>query len=266
MNETKTKEISFGVQGEFVTKIAREWFYTGEKSFDEVMEFLLACMENPDISENERKRHAADILLGWAALKGSSAAGTYHLERYEPGEEEPMPKIMNIWKEVEKRKEAEKKLSKMVEKWDIAMKYISEDTKLKIRKALGEETAEDRQQETLSNYVRHMADKKEHTTADYGWLEPDGTFHSVKWGDHEKWAELYLQKTMSRDECYDTLFAGDYLVNKGWVLLHNPSMGIASPTKDDTKRYTQAQKNFLYDYYIERDCHEEANAIWQEDE
>lgn len=273
MNETKTKEISFDVQGEFVTKIAREWFYTGEKSFDEVMEFLLACMENPDISENERKRHAADILLGRAALKGSSAAGTYHLERYEPGKEEPMPKIMNIWKEVEKRKEAEKKLSKMVEKWDIAMKYISEDTKLKIRKALGEETAEDRQQETLSSYVKRMTDETEHKTADYGWLEPDGIFHGVEWGDHEKWANKYLQKKLSVEEYRHVIFggnnvmsAGDYLTTKGWVLLHNPSMGIAFPTRDSTKRYTKPQKDFLYDYYIERDCHEEANAIWQEDE
>lgn len=56
------------------------------------------------------------------------------------------------------------------------------------------------------------------------------------------------------------------LVERGWVLLHNPSQGIAFPTKNPVKEYTKAQKEFLYDYYMERDCKKEANAIWQEDE
>lgn len=60
--------------------------------------------------------------------------------------------------------------------------------------------------------------------------------------------------------------AGDWLVERGWVLLHNPSRGIAFPTKNPVKEYTKAQKEFLYDYYMERDCKKEANAIWQEDE
>lgn len=55
-----------------------------------------------------------------------------------------MSKNMSIWKEVEKRKEVEKKLSKMVERWDIAMECIQEDAKREIRKVLGEETVEDR--------------------------------------------------------------------------------------------------------------------------
>lgn len=58
--------------------------------------------------------------------------------------------------------------------------------------------------------------------------------------------------------------AGDWLVERGWVLLHNPSRGIAFPTKNPVKEYTKAQKEFLYDYYMERDCKKEANAIWKE--
>ena len=50
-----------------------------------------------------------------------------------------------------------------------------------------------------------------------------------------------------------------------WVLLHNPQQGIAIPTRDITREYTKAQKEFLYDYYMERDCKEEANAIWQDE-
>ena len=58
--------------------------------------------------------------------------------------------------------------------------------------------------------------------------------------------------------------AGDWLVERGGVLLHNPSQGIAYPTKNSVREYTKAQKEFLYDYYMERGCKEEANAIWKE--
>lgn len=57
----------------------------------------------------------------------------------------------------------------------------------------------------------------------------------------------------------------DGVVKRGWVLLHNPQQGIAIPTRDITREYTKAQKEFLYDYYMERDCKEEANAIWQDE-
>lgn len=58
----------------------------------------------------------------------------------------------------------------------------------------------------------------------------------------------------------------DGAIKRGWVLLHNPSQGIAIPTRDFSREYTKAQKEFLYDYYMERNCKKEANAIWQEDE
>ena len=41
-NEIGTKKLSFNIQGEFITKLAREWFYSGKKSYDEVLEMLMA--------------------------------------------------------------------------------------------------------------------------------------------------------------------------------------------------------------------------------
>ena len=136
-----------------------------------------------------------------------------------------------------------------------------------VRKELGEETAEDRQQTTLDSFIKRMTDEEKHTTEDYGWLEPNGTFHAVEWGRHEGWASDYMREHMSEEEWLNdmTSRAGDYLTDRGWVLLHNPSQGIAIPTKNPLKSYTKAQKEFLYDYYMERDCEKEANAIWKED-
>lgn len=275
----KRKTLSFDVHGEFITKIAREWFYTGEKSYEKVMEILMGSMAGTNTPEAQIRRYAEDILLGRAALAGSTAAGTYHLETYEPGEEDHMPQSMDIWKEVERRRKAEDGLQKMVERWNVAMDRISERTQREIRKALGEETAEDRQQDTLDAYMKRMTDTEGHETADYGWLEPDGTFHEVEWGDHQEWANDYLDKNLTQEEQFaamveinasgmvkstpEVIGAADYLVRRGWVLLHNPQQGIAIPTRDTTREYTKAQKEFLYDYYMERDCTKEANAIWR---
>lgn len=57
---------------------------------------------------------------------------------------------------------------------------------------------------------------------------------------------------------------GDFLTDRGWVLLHNPSQGIAIPTTSPGKRYTKAQKEFLYQYFIDRNCEKEANEIWED--
>ena len=271
------RRISFDIHGEFITQLAREWFYTGEKSHEKVIEILMDSMTGTDTPEAQIRRYAEDVLLGRAALKGSTEAGTYHLETYEPGEEEQMPQSMNIWKEVERRKKAEKDLRRMIERWDVAMDHISESTQREIRKELGEETAEDRQQDALDSFMARMMDKEDHTTEDYGWLEPDGTFHGVEWGEHQEWAQNYMNEKFQKEamdgdidlqtKCNVGLIgAGDWLVERGWVLLHNPSQGIAFPTKNPVKEYTKAQKEFLYDYYMERDCKKEANAIWQEDE
>ncbi|MFR5150272.1 MAG: hypothetical protein ACLTER_12575 [Ruminococcus sp.] len=62
----------------------------------------------------------------------------------------------------------------------------------------------------------------------------------------------------------DVIGAADYLVRRGWVLLHNPQQGIAIPTRDITREYTKAQKEFLYDYLHGKRLQKEANAIWKE--
>ena len=274
-NQLETRNLSFNVYGEYITQIAREWFYYGEKSLDEIIELLMDSMSGTDAPEAQLRRYAEDILIGRAVLKGSTAAGTYHLEVYGPGEEEPMLGSMNIWKQVERRKDLEKGIERATERWNKAMEFLPEATQREIRKMLGEETEEDRQTEAVESYIKRMTDKDEHTTGDYGWLEPNGTFHEAEWGEHQEWAQSYIAENFPEEaensdvsmqmKCNVGLIgAADWLVERGWVLLHNPSQGIAFPTKNLVREYTKAQKEFLYDYYMERNCEKEANTIWQE--
>lgn len=180
--KAEKKTLTFGITGEFITQITREWFYSGEKSIEKVMEILKDCMTGTDAPESKIRRYAEDILLGRAALKGSTADGTYHLERYEPGEEKSLPRSMNIWKIPQLRREAEEKLKEMNEQFCVAMEHLPESEQRAVRRELGMETWEDREQQQIDEFLKRMMDVKEHTTTDYGWLEPDGTFHGVEWG------------------------------------------------------------------------------------
>ncbi len=126
----------------------------------------------------------------------------------------------------------------------------------------------------LGNFLKRQM---KNTEDDYGWLEPSGEFHPVDWGKHQEWAENYINSNFSEEEwmkvgitkagIISTISGfGDYLTTKGWILLHNPAQGIAIVTKKNECRITKAQKEFLYDYYMKRDCENEANELYQERE
>lgn len=257
------RTLSFGITGEFITQITREWFYSGEKSIGKIMEILKSSMTGTDTPEAQIERFAEDILIGRAALKGSTDEGTYHLETYDPGEEERLLTNTDIWRLPQLLKDSRRKCDRMQERFLIAMEHLSEREQREVRRELGEETEEDRLELNLYKYIDRMMDKEEHTTGDYGWLEPNGTFHEVEWGEHQKWADEYVEQNFP-DQYEDILEAGDWLTERGWVLLHNPSQGTAFATGSLVRDMTKAQREFLYDYYTERDCKKEANEVWKE--
>lgn len=242
------------------------------------MELLINSMAGTDTSEATLRRYAEDILIGRAELKGNTADGTYHLEAYEPEEQPKMPDNMNIWKVLERnikeRKRLQEELDEMTERYTVAMEHLSASEQEDVLRELGEEIEEDQATSLLDSFMKRWKDEEERTTEDYGWLEPNGTFHAVEWGEHQNWAQEYLEEhepEVAMDHEVDMqikcnvglIGAGDYLVERGWVLLHNPMQGIAYPTRNPIKDYTKAQQEFLYDYYVERDCQKEANAIYE---
>ena len=257
-------EITFDIHGEYITDTVRELFYSGKITYDKAINTLIHSMSGTDLIYSQLKRYAEDILLGRAALKGSTREGTYRLKIFDPGEEESLPQNMNVWKGIKKLKDQEEKINDLQYRWDVAMNLISEDFKYDIRQALGEEEPEEKSEGILGSYIKRMMDEEKHSTEDYGWLAPDGTFYEVDWSEHQEWANDYIQEHYFEDwlklpcKCNDS---GDYLIDKGWILLHNPSQGIAIVTGNSWK-YTKSQKEFLYKYYIERGLNKEANTIW----
>lgn len=274
----EVREISFDVRGEFITQMAKEWFFIENRGYDKVMELLLSCMEGTEQSEKELKRLAEDILLGRAALVGSTRDNTYHMEVYEPDEQPEQPEWFNVFRKMSdlmsKLKDTEKELQKMQGWYAVAMEYVPEYKRNDVLKETDQPIESRYGNSLLSDFMERMMGEEEHTTEDYGWLEPNGTFHEVEWGRHQEWATEYVKEnfpeeykeiSMQSNTGTGLIGEGDWLVEKGWVLLHSPSQGMAQPTRNPVKRYTKAQQEFLYDYYQERNREKEANAVYEEE-
>lgn len=274
------KEVTFNIEGKFITQLAREWMFYEGREFEKVMDLLLSCMCGTNQSEKTLRRLAEDVLLGRAELSGNTAEGTFCLTTYNADEQTDVAEQFNIFRRyseaIRKIKETEEEKEKYREWYEIAMNYVPEYLKNEVRRRTDQPIESRYGSDILYGFIERTMDEKEHSTEDYGWLEPDGTFHEVEWGVHQEWAQNYMdekfpEEAMNGDINLQTkcnvglIGAGDWLVERGWVLLHNPSQGIAFPTKNPMKRYTKAQKEFLYDYYMERGKEKEANAIYGDD-
>ena len=275
--ETTMMRLTFSVQGEFITQLAREQCHN-EGKFEYAVELLMNCMMTDELSEREIRQMAIEILNGDAELHGVYPGDDYGF-RYLDAKDESW----NIEKTLQKLLEANKAYKEELEDLMCKYNFISENIQdymfdrlnSKYRSLYDENLFSDigtQEEEPLySNILEsYMKRQKCNSEDDFGWLEPNGTFHPVEWGDHQKWAYEWLKKNLSKEEfdglkCRHRLYeAGDELMKKGWILLHNPSQGIEFTTKDETKRYTKAQQDFLYQYYTDRDCYKEANGIFEE--
>lgn len=116
--------------------------------------------------------------------------------------------------------------------------------------------------------VSPMEDTEENKEkTEYGWLSPDGTFYPVEFAKHQVWASNYVLKLCKNEDIsFDEApksDAGDWLVDRGWVLIHNPYKTLKI-TRNPVGRLTKSQKEFLYEYLSQRNRNEEANKIISE--
>ena len=104
---------------------------------------------------------------------------------------------------------------------------------------------------------------------DYGWLSPDGEFYASDWGTHQTKATEILDENNWTSEAWkmqqseERLTDADYLSKyKNFVLIHSASQGIPYPTILEGKRLTKKQREFLYDFYMERNYVSLANKYF----
>ena len=111
----------------------------------------------------------------------------------------------------------------------------------------------------------------------YGWLSPTGEFFEGEFGEHEALARkisdtkiekhAFLFANRKRRENGEVEFntVGDFLVDRGWVLIDNPlRYGVDKVTHNYKKPFTKAQREYLYDYFYNRGEKERAKMFLED--
>lgn len=297
--------LNFSAKGEFITKLARETFLYNHKLGKAVDIIAARC----STTESDTMTDAEHLMLCLEILSGKKdIVGTYPNDDYGIKENKNInfswleflkstdaiqDEMQNIKDELQKQYKKLSIIFNEMQEWElkrVARRYyeetgehlFNEEAKIIDNKFIEFISDMPDEDETANSavdlYLSRVTDESKHKFADYGWLEPNGTYHEVEWGDHATWAHEYCEKHYPYEEyanMYNKADAngqthyyvnGDFLVYVlGWVLLDAPSLGLATPRYDIRKGLTKAQKEFLYDYYIERNRHDEANELYQDD-
>lgn len=290
--------LQFKIEGEFITNTAREAFYSSHnlKRAIDIIKSATVC----DLSEGEHLKLCLDIISG-----KKSIVGTYPGDDYGVIENET-PLCTDILDELNNREERvrtlKEKYDDLTRKFlfvannlpDYKLRELNSDYSLEYDEKLFDiagtgdvllssiidnfkDSNEDvtHPKDIVSDYITHI---KSNTDDDYGWLEPDGTYHPVPWGEHSEWARNYadthypFRENASMYWCDINgerrhVVCGDFLIYVlGWCLLDSPYQGTATPKYDTTRGLSKKQKEFLFDYYIERNMHDKASALYQDDD
>ena len=284
------RSLHFSIQGDFITRLAREKvFYENPPRIRYAIELLMSCLETDQMSEGDRLLLAIKILNGEAKIVGTYPNDDYGVEMLEKpeGKFTLIERIEQMGQEIEaiktERREMSEKLACIAVEFELSpwkMRAINrtwrtyyggesdifdvdpsegsgEDPFMSVLKGLS--GSDDEQSDPVEDFLDRM---RSDTEDDYGWLAPDGKFYPVEFADLQNWAWKKLKElgAIKEDELHMGN-AGDKLVDMGWVLLHNPSMGTAFVTSSEKKRMTKRQKDFLFDYFTKRSKHDKAKEF-----
>ena len=286
----EARTLRFNMTASFVQKIAREKMLY-ENNIASAAKILTGMFVPKDDEQALQIQGLAwRILNGNVVMSGDMVSGF----NFDDPDDRKSRNDISEWNEkfLKKLSDAESELRTLTQKFCFIVEYLSEESPYTVRniareyqREYGERLFEDGSfyadgvsdalefdsfgSKLIDDFMDHKAVEQDD---DYGWLEPDGTYHPVEWAHHQEWASEYLKKKYDEDAYWELakefLYRdGDVLVYKlGWVLLHSPAQVNAYPTFDGTKGLTKHQKEFLFDYYRKRGRNREADALYADEE
>lgn len=291
MGEPMERTISFVVEGSFITELAREKLFV-EKNLDAAVQLLRSSLITDELDSDEQLMLCLHILHGSASIVGNTRDGDYRIETRDNLDEHPTnlssisKLITDMAAEIKSlKKERDSLANKLARLAEEVNEYRIQD----INEEWLEETGEkmfpevpEREMKTpasamLDSYLKQAKLEKEEEDCLYGWLEPNGTWHPVKWGHHSQWAQEWLDEHKpfkdnaslywyeDKEGCRHHIYDIDVLIQSlNWILLENPHHGLAQIKRNESKKMTRKQKEFLYDYFIKQNRREEANTLFEE--
>lgn len=280
---SKHETLSFTIEGKTITDIAREHFYV-RNDLSKALDLLCAGLQSDQLDEYQRIALALRVLDGKAEIRGTYPGDSYGL--YDLEEPNPRFNIANhISKLSDELESTKKELHELQMQFSIAAEQLTDIQKREANQFWFQLDSDHKRPifedveavpslfdiTTLLGDSMTKVEESKTSTSDYGWLEPSGTFHEVDFAEHETWAYETICERGWKDEYNVSEFGGlyscgDFLVGrKGFVLLHNPGMGIARVDRSEIRPLTKAQREFLFDYYIERNLHDLAKKYLEDE-
>ena len=271
-------KMTYTINGDFITNLALEKFYC-QNDLSSAITLLKGCLVNPEIPENEIIAIALRILNKEVCINGTYPGDDYGIIEKKPFD----PQLSNISEHINKLSAELDKYKKIANDSQAELAFINENLSESDKTyldALYEENYGERlfpdtvltkMDNALANFIEYT---KTVADDDYGWLEPDGTFHPVPFLEHEKFAvdflnehypfethaEMYLKSsTVNSKSEHEHIDGGDVLVySLGWILLHNPrrEANWLDLEYDPSRRITTKQKDFLTEYCTKRNLSE----------
>lgn len=275
-------KMTYTIDGGFITDLALEKFYC-QNDLSAAITILKSCLINPEIPENEITLIILRILNKEIRIKGTYPDDDYGITENETFD----PQLSHISEHIRELSADLDKYKTLAHNTQAELAFInenlSESDKIYLNELYEESYGERLFADTpLAEMDNALADFIEYTKIvaddDYGWLEPDGTFHPVPFAEHEKFAvdflnEHYPFETNAHMYCHlfkakgepEHIDGGDVLkYSLGWILIHNPHRTISDPAqvdRDFSRRLTTNQKDFLTEYFTKRNLISALNEI-----
>lgn len=253
------RELHFTIEGEFITELARRKL-TEDYDLNAAIAILESALITDQLDELEKMGLIFNILRGSMTITGTYPGDDYGIVETPENKNLLHDAIKNMGNQLSELADDNERMMRQLETLD---EILPKKYKKQANDATGETVfPDDNATDIIKSFHR--------TDEDYGWLSPTGEFTPVDFGNHEQFALKYLRKHVALEDTpaimkkYRSSMTDWLIYERNFVLLHNPSMGPAILTRNETRPLTKAQKDFLFDYFTTRGRDADANKIMEQ--
>lgn len=247
------RELHFTIEGEFITELARRKL-TENHDLNAAVEILESALITDQLDELEKTGLIFNILRGSMKITGTYPGDDYGVVDTPENKMFLHNAIRNMGNQLNGLANDNERIMCQLEALD---EILPKKYKKQANDATGETIFPDDDATEILESLRQ-------TDEEYGWLSPTGEFTPVEFRNHEQFAITYLREHMALEDMpaimkkYHSSMTDWLIYERNFVLLHNPSLGPAILTRNETRPLTKTQKDFLFDYFTTH--HRDADA------
>lgn len=241
------RELHFTVEGKFVTNLARQKLTEGH-DLNAAVKLLESALVTNQLNELEKSGLIFNILRGSMEITGTYPGDDYGVVETPKSKDLLHNAIRDMGNQLDGLADDNERMMRQLETLN---EILPEKYKKQANDATGETIFPD---DDATDIIE----------------SPSGEFTPVDFGNHEQFALRYLREHMALEDTpaimkkYHSSMTDWLIYERNFVLLHNPSLGPAILTRNETRNLTRAQKDFLFDYFTTHGRNADANKIMEQ--